>query len=186
MRDKKRKAESKPWGIGIPFQPPCYFFFSFLFVSPSLFLLYFYNLVDCRELWQKVPNPWGLQPRLSSLSLSLPLSPPHPPSLPLSLHPSLLLSPAARLSPTLTSPSNTYLIISQFNAYSLFGHITIIKAYFALHFAHIISISETWLHASISDKLVTLPGYFLIRNESYLVCKPMLAIIYLVLRTIVL
>ena len=33
-----------------------------------------------------------------------------------------------------------------------------------------ISICQTLLHAGIPDERVALPGYFLIRNEFYLVC----------------
>ncbi|XP_046750069.1 uncharacterized protein LOC124413491 [Diprion similis] len=55
--------------------------------------------------------------------------------------------------------------IAQFNANSLLGHIDQIKIFFEQNFYHIISISETWLHSYISDDVVRLNNYFLIRND---------------------
>ena len=54
---------------------------------------------------------------------------------------------------------------AQFNANSLRGHMDFVRLHFCTHFHHVISISETWLHAGVSDDLVTLSDYFLIRND---------------------
>ncbi|XP_071637527.1 uncharacterized protein [Temnothorax longispinosus] len=37
--------------------------------------------------------------------------------------------------------------------------------HFATNFFHVISVSETWLHSEVSDALVALDGYFLIRHD---------------------
>ena len=55
--------------------------------------------------------------------------------------------------------------IAQFNANSLLGHIDLIRAHLDSHFYHIISISETWLHSGISDNVVRLGDFTLIRND---------------------
>ncbi|XP_036147301.1 uncharacterized protein LOC118647146 [Monomorium pharaonis] len=55
--------------------------------------------------------------------------------------------------------------IAQFNANSLRGHIEFIRLHFSSNFYHLISVSETWLNVSISDDLVAIDGYFLIRND---------------------
>ena len=54
--------------------------------------------------------------------------------------------------------------ITQFNAISLPGHLHLVKARLSTHLYHVISISETWLYAQISDDLVNLDDYFLVRN----------------------
>lgn len=59
----------------------------------------------------------------------------------------------------------TSVLIAQFNANSLLGHIDYIRTYISIRFSHIICISETWLHAGIPDELVSIPNYFLIRND---------------------
>ena len=71
----------------------------------------------------------------------------------------------AQLTVNNVAPACTILLITQFNANSLLGHISFIRAHFSIHFAHIISISETWLHPGLPDVLVDIPGYFLIRND---------------------
>ena len=45
------------------------------------------------------------------------------------------------------------------------GHIDFIRLHFNTIPYHVISVSETWLHAGVSDDLVALDGYFLIRND---------------------
>ena len=66
--------------------------------------------------------------------------------------------------PNLNVSSNC-IEIAQFNANSLLGHIDLIKAHLDSHFYHIISISETWLHSDISDDMVRLGDFTLIRND---------------------
>ena len=61
--------------------------------------------------------------------------------------------------------SLTCIEIAQFNANSLLGYIDLIMAHLDSHFYHIISISETWLHTGISDDMVRLGDYILIRND---------------------
>ena len=56
-------------------------------------------------------------------------------------------------------------MIAQFNANSLLGHIHLVKAQLSTHFYYIISVSETWLHSQISDDLIQLDDYLLIRND---------------------
>ena len=56
-------------------------------------------------------------------------------------------------------------MIAQFDANSLLGHIHLVKAQLPTHFYHIISVSETWLHSQISDDLIQLDDYLLIRND---------------------
>ena len=56
-------------------------------------------------------------------------------------------------------------MILQFNVDSLLGHIHLVKAQISTHFYHIISVSETWLHSQISDDLIQLDDYLLIRND---------------------
>ena len=55
--------------------------------------------------------------------------------------------------------------IAQFNANSLLGYINLTRAHLDSHFHHIISISETWLHSGISDDMVRLGDFILIRND---------------------
>ena len=55
--------------------------------------------------------------------------------------------------------------IAQFNANSLRGHIDFIRLHFSTNSYHVISVSETWLHAGVSDDLVALDGYFLVRHD---------------------
>lgn len=55
--------------------------------------------------------------------------------------------------------------IVQFNAHSLPAHINQVRLWSSANFAHVISISETWLHAHIQDALVELKDYFLIRKD---------------------
>ena len=64
----------------------------------------------------------------------------------------------------LNVPSNC-IEIAQFNANSLLDHIDLIRAHLDSHFYHIISISETWLHSGISDDMVRLGDFILIRND---------------------
>ena len=61
--------------------------------------------------------------------------------------------------------SSNCIVIAQFNANSLLGHIDLIRAHLDSHFYHIISISETWLHSGISDDMVRLGDFTLIRND---------------------
>lgn len=71
----------------------------------------------------------------------------------------------------LTTDTTTVLLqtgslkILQFNANALLGHLDILKEFLETRFFHIISIAETWLHAGISDALVNLNDYFIIRND---------------------
>ena len=62
------------------------------------------------------------------------------------------------------SPGSS-LRIAQFNANSLLGQIDIVRTYFESNFFHIISVCETWLHSLISDDLVMLNDFFIIRND---------------------
>ena len=55
--------------------------------------------------------------------------------------------------------------MAQFNANSLRSHLDFIKATLLDRSLHIISISETWLHSFVSDDLLKLENYFLIRND---------------------
>ena len=61
--------------------------------------------------------------------------------------------------------SSNCIEIAQFNTNSLLGHIDLIRAHLDSHFYHIISISETWLHSGISDDMVRLGDFILIRND---------------------
>ena len=61
--------------------------------------------------------------------------------------------------------SSNCIEIVQFNANSLLGHIDLIRTHLDSHFYHIISISETWLHSGISDDMVRLGDFLLIRND---------------------
>lgn len=60
------------------------------------------------------------------------------------------------------------LCVAQLNANSLLGHIDYIRAFFINKSYHIISVSETWLKPNIPDSLVSIDGYFLLRNDRLL------------------
>ena len=55
--------------------------------------------------------------------------------------------------------------MAQLNANSLRSHLDFIKATLLDRSLHIISISETWLRSFVSDDLLKLENYFLIRND---------------------
>ena len=61
--------------------------------------------------------------------------------------------------------SSNCIEIAQFIANSLLGHIDLIRAHLDSDFYHIISISETCLHSRISDDMVRLEDFILIRND---------------------
>ena len=57
------------------------------------------------------------------------------------------------------------IVIAQFNANSLLGHLDLVKAHLYSNFYHIISISEIWLHNGIPDDMIRLGDYLLVRND---------------------
>ncbi|XP_077264820.1 uncharacterized protein LOC143898898 [Temnothorax americanus] len=63
------------------------------------------------------------------------------------------------------STRNSQFCVAQLNANFLRSHIDLIRLHFNTCSHHIISVSETWLNADISDNLVALDGYFLVRHD---------------------
>ena len=58
------------------------------------------------------------------------------------------------------------IVIAQFNANSLLGHLDLVKARLYSNFYLIISISETWLHDGIPDDIIQLGDYLLFRKDT--------------------
>ena len=74
------------------------------------------------------------------------------------------VEPTSTVSRCLSSgQSFSRIVIANFNANFLRGHLDLIEAYLDLNFYHMMSISETWLYAGI--KLVRLGDYLLLRND---------------------
>ena len=74
--------------------------------------------------------------------------------------------PGRRTVPSLTAHHlEDGLRIAQLNANSFPGHLHLGKARLSNHFYHVNSISETWLHTQVSDDLIRLDDYFLVRND---------------------
>ena len=57
------------------------------------------------------------------------------------------------------------IVIAQFNANSLLGHLDLVEAYLHSNFYRIIFISEPWLHDGMLDDMIRLGDYLLVRND---------------------
>src|SRR5215469_525997 len=58
-----------------------------------------------------------------------------------------------------------FLSVCHVNAQSLFAHLDEFRSFFEDSGYHIICVSETWLKPSISDNMVALRGYHIIRQD---------------------
>ena len=68
-----------------------------------------------------------------------------------------------KASTTVTSVSNIEIAYS--NANSLLAHLEQVEAFIYDKSFHLISITETWLHSHVSDDLMHIPNYYLIRSD---------------------